>query len=244
MVYLPAFYVMDEKKAGILKDYVSQGGRLLAEGGAGQRDTNSWLHTTRPGGGLGELFGVIENFRVVDLDEKRSLTLPTGETVVSPYINAAFQVTTSKVVAEYTNGGIAITENAFGKGLAAMTGFSPGLAYLEEPNSGWIKWLKDLAHRWAGTTPLSSPEETGLYVRRLESHEGPIYFLFNTSDGIRRWNVPSAGVELIIGTKYAEAENLELAAGQTAIVMSNVQNKHELKSGKDHLKCLSTNTIL
>jgi beta-galactosidase len=243
MVYLPALFVVNEKRAEILKEYVSHGGRLIAEGGTGQRDANSWLHTTRPGAGLGELFGLIEVERVVDDLEKRTLTLPTGDSVNSPYINGVFQVTTAKVLAEYRSGGAAITENAFGKGMAVMTGFSPGLAYLNEPNPAWIRWITELAKQSGQDQPISAFYETGIYVRELESEEGTICFLFNQSDRTQRWKSQGAGVELITGMKYAKGDNIELIAGQTGIVMSCVKESAVTRDRKDGRTCLTTNTM-
>jgi beta-galactosidase GanA len=243
MVYLPALLIVNEKRAGILKDYVSHGGQLIAEGGTGQRDANSWLHTTRPGAGMAELFGLIEVERVVDDLEKRTLMLPTGEAVNSPYINAVFQVTTAKILAEYQSGGAAITENAFGKGMAMMTGFSPGLAYLNEPNPAWIKWIGQLARQNGLAQPVSAFSKTGIHVRMLESDEGTIYFLFNQSDRTQRWKSPGAGIELINGMKYAQGDNIELIAGQTCIVMSCVKDSGMARDRKDGKACLTTNTM-
>lgn len=239
VVYLPTLLVVNPKHAGILKEFVAHGGRLIAEGGTGQRDANTWLHTTRPGAGLAELFGLIEVERVVDRDEKRSLTLPTGQTVTSPYINASFQVTTARVLAEYHNGGAALTENAFGKGSAIMTGFSPGLAYLNAPNPAWIPWLAGLTAQTPRPQPTQG-DETDFHVRTLESKEATIYFLFNQGDRTQHWKAPRTGVELISGIQYAPGDQVPLFAGQTAIVMTDPHTSH---SRKERQTCLSTNTI-
>jgi beta-galactosidase len=236
MTYLPIFFAVDNKKAKIMKEYVANGGVLVAEGGTAMRDTNSWLHTTRPGAGLRELFGLVEVERVVDEHEKREVICLDGRKFVSRKMNTSFQLTTAKLLGWYDDGSPAIAENTYGRGKAVMTGFSPGLAYLDEPNLSWGEWIRDLVSQHIGFKPDTSFMETGIYVRELQSSKHKFVFLFNLSEQLQNWTVRHDAAEVTTGQKYNKDESLKIPAGRTAILFFETvdacERKHDKKSGK------------
>jgi len=228
MIYLPSMFIVSERQAKLLKDYVAQGGKLLAEGGTAQRDTNTWVHTTRPGVGLTELFGVMETERVVDKETIRGVNLPTGMDAVSGFMNASFELQGANTLASYDNGDPAIVENAFGKGKVMMTGFSPGLAFLLEPNQAWPEWIFHTTSAWAGLSINDTPEE--IYTRRLATEDKQISFIFNR--GSQGFSLPmtNSASELISGKKYARGENAIIPPGQTVILVEELSTEQVRKN--------------
>jgi beta-galactosidase len=241
MVYLPILFAVDDKKAKILKEYVANGGILVAEGGTGMRDVNTWLHTTRPGAGLRELFGLVEVERVVDEREKRDITCLNGRKFVSKGMNASFHLTTAKLLAWYEDGSPAMAENSYGKGTAMMTGFSPGIAYLNEPDLSWGRWISDLVCRHVDFEPGTSFMETGIYTRELQSSRHKFVFLFNPGEKLRNRTLEQNATDAITGQKYTAGTDIEIPAGQTVVLFFDFVGVKVPAQGKKSAKCQIAN---
>ncbi|NIA06702.1 MAG: hypothetical protein GWP14_03540 [Actinobacteria bacterium] len=229
LVYLPTFLVVDHIRAKIFKDYVSGGGKLIAEGGIAQRDTNTWLHTTRPGAGLTHLFGAVEVDRVVHQEEKRTLVLPGGGAVTSRFMNASFETGQANILAKYKDGGAAVIENSFGKGKAMMTGFSPGLAYLLEPQNEWPNWICHLLYKWGGLPDTARPGKGVVYVRELQSAHAGLTFVFNTDTTKKDWSAPHSGRDLISGRKYEEGAKIQIPPLTSVVLLTRPESHRNLK---------------
>jgi len=219
VAYFPTMFMVDKKQAEMLKNYVKQGGQLIAEGGMGQRDGNTWLHTSRPGAGLDELFGLTEVERVVCPDDQRQISLPTGKQVFSGYMNASFSLTTGKPLAIDSEGRIVMAENRLGDGRAIMTGFSAGLAYLLTSDLAWVDYFRWLITDWASVKLNLHEMQDGLYVRKLESVLGDIFFLFNVRDDNLDWIVHDRCIELVSNKRYDKNSIVTVAPGKVAVLL-------------------------
>jgi len=218
IIYLPMFFVVDEKQGLILTDYVRNGGTLIAEGGIAQRQPNTMLQTTRPGAGMVELFGAQEVYRIIEDGEDRHITFPDKTVLLSKKMNAAFDLKGGEAVAHYENGQIALVKNHYGKGTAIMTGFSPGAAYLLEQDEKWVILLRSLIEEFCNSTPVRSGSDAVFHTRILDTINGEILFVFNMTEKEQRWICPKDGYELISSKNVRSKENILVGPGEICII--------------------------
>jgi beta-galactosidase len=141
LVVVPADYVMDDKSAQALRDYVSNGGTVLMTAySAKVNEHGQWFETPLPGR-LSDVFGLKTNafYRVqtplaFDLDGK---SVESGERFYE-----VLEPSTASVLARFTNvtgAPPALTENKFGKGnaiylgtISSATSMGPVVKYVDK----------------------------------------------------------------------------------------------------------------
>lgn len=219
MVYLPYMVMLDESQVRQFSDYVENGGYLLAEGGVGMREANTWVSTARPCGKLKKVFGLREIDRVMDAGEVKTVNLPGLGCVESKFMNAIIRNDSAEVAANYTDGNAAVCENRFGKGIAVMTGFSAGLANMLQPDGLWRAWLLNTAAK-TGVTDAPAPNEK-LYIRKMQTDKQSIYFIFNHSDDKAAWQSPCKCRNIATEVLYQQNEDIEIPPKNVVVIENN-----------------------
>ena len=137
VLYDPFPYYKDEKTCAVVKDWVANGGTLIAESCFGGFSYDDGLHTIeQPGFGFAEVFGAKE-LRVTTADNftnaygsswaessgKGMLRLTmNGQDYAGFHFYQALQPTTGSVLATFEDGSAAIVANRFGKGCGIWIG--------------------------------------------------------------------------------------------------------------------------
>jgi beta-galactosidase len=171
VIYLPQQLNIGSELMQLLTKYVEQGGRLVADMPLGWFDEYSALLYSDKGSPFEKLFGTtINDFQYSGVNITHSLE---GLTLDGFVINQT--PSTAKVLANYSNGLPAITENALGKGKAVALGyqasmmcFKPGNEEAEQKLLHYV--LGELASPYAAKDAL---------VYRLASPTADHYFLLN-----------------------------------------------------------------
>lgn len=142
VVYTPAPYYQDKQTAGILMEFVRDGGTLISEALFGGICAETGLYSKiLPGYNFDEVFGCKQSLSATASafisaygadysakEENRSATPFTysdGKTARGYYFREEFTATTGTVTATYENGNAAAVVNNYGKGKAVITGTLP-----------------------------------------------------------------------------------------------------------------------
>ena len=159
VLYAPFPYLVQEKVAALLREWVGGGGVLIGECyfAGWNRETGSH-QTTIPGHGLHEVFQARQGI-VGPPDAAGEIDIvvtghvphaPAGTRVRGAIVRATLLPEGAKVLAAYPDGGVAVTEAHFGKGRAILIGSYVGLPFYRtghSSNSGFIAGLVDLHRR-------------------------------------------------------------------------------------------------
>jgi len=184
VVYAPYMQIIDKKRADIFKGFVKGGGKLVADSGFALRDSNTWLHPTRPGVGMNELFGVVEKERIRNSGAKWQVSTVSGTPACESFlIRTSFNLAGGTEFMRYNDGEVAAVCNRFGEGESWMLGISPGISYIasggREYSTGLLQYMLQ-ALSLAPEHP--TPAEDGICRRILNGAEGNIEFLFDIND--------------------------------------------------------------
>jgi len=213
ILFLPYPVMLAESAAAAVKEYVAQGGTVVAEARLAWNDERGFASPVIPGFGLDQVFGAREML-IRPEPEPRLIIQPStdlpginaGESIVA----AAFEedlvpLTGSRVLARFPGGGAAMVENTYGRGKTVLVGSFPGLAYQRKHDPSTRQLFLSLAEA-AGVTPeveVSGPGTSQLEVRRLvSSHEQFICVFTHSSDPAQ------ATVSLRLPWKVKEASDV------------------------------------
>lgn len=210
LLIVPYPVMMNKDHIGSLMDYVTSGGRLVAEARAGWNDERGFSSDIVPGGGLHKVFGCRE-IHVWPLQETSELIikesheampfLRIGDRLDTLFFEEGFELDDSgrsQVLAEFKNGDPAIVHSTYGKGEAIIVGSFIGSAFhhFQNPNNG--KFFTGLA-RWLGVSNpvdvISTEDDVLVEARILQGDSYTILFGFNRG-GKRtsaRFALPLAG---------------------------------------------------
>ncbi|MBI3651591.1 MAG: beta-galactosidase [Acidobacteria bacterium] len=216
LVYLPEMLIADERVAQILKEYVEQGGMLIAEEGLGLRDKRCWMSTRAPGAGLDELFGVLQIktsiLREPVAIEWNQLTLPVTAR------RASLQASGGDTEAQWAEGGAAVVTSTSGKGKTLLMGFHPGICYTETRDENYIKmargWLRE-----CDIQPLVEAEESDIVQWRAGHIQGErAIFLLNYEAHTVRVKIKLDGLGSKPRDLFANAQMESQADGLTVML--------------------------
>ena len=213
LVICPVLYAAGDGLIGALKDYVNQGGHLLATFKSFFADENLTIRQEAQPYGLTDCFGLTyDQFTQPQLVSLESSFCPLpGDCPVSDWMEL-LRPTTAEALAVYRHpvwgGRPAVTRNRFGAGEAVYLGCCFAADGLEG-------LLEALLPGWG----IALPEERfPLIVRRGVNQLGrAITYYLNYSGQARRCPC-SGGVELLSEAPLAPGDTLELPAWGTAIV--------------------------
>lgn len=183
LVVVPALYLMDERSANAIREYVKDGGTVLMTGySAKVTEHSQWFESTLPGR-LNDVFG-LRTAAFYRNDSGVNFTLDGKQVESKAQYYEILEPTTAKELGSITNSYLPehapiLTENSFGKGHAF---------YLAtESNATAIAPALEVVKRVAGVANgLDTPE--GVYARQVAGRT----FYVNTNYGETRVRIDGA----------------------------------------------------
>jgi beta-galactosidase len=188
LVYLAYPLMLPERAAAVFKQYVADGGALVAEARLGWNNERGFASDRIPGIGLWEVMGCRETD--VQTGEKGLASLSwsgegipgmkASDTLPGRWYEETLEPLSpdAKVVAQFTGGRPAAVLSRFGKGKTLMLGSFVSAAYQSMPSPAVERFYGGLLE-WAGVTRPVEANPRGLEVRTLESGAETLVFAFN-----------------------------------------------------------------
>ncbi|MGN6440415.1 MAG: beta-galactosidase [Arthrobacter sp.] len=227
LVVLPATYLLTDRAAQNVEDYVAGGGRLVVSYLSGIVDQDN---TIRLGGYPGALRNVLgawseEMHPLAGEGETVKLTTADGGTASADYWTEHLHTTTAEVVASYASGRLAgmpaVTRNTFGRGTATYLSARVDDAFLGELLSA--EWAA------AGIRPeLDVP--LGVQVCRRTGNGRSFLLVLNHNDAPASVNVGSGGTDGITGARVTGT--VELAANGVLVLQETSTDNETLTTGR------------
>jgi len=157
IIYLPFQIVMRKQIADLLKEYVRQGGWVVADARTATVNELDFAYHTSPGAGLDELFGAV---RPDWYGQKTYFKVRVKETnghkpfeFDGKYFKDELQLKDSvNVIGTFANNDPAIIEHHYGKGAAILSAVPLGASYFGNPDNPVNKFIINIAEE-AGVTP-------------------------------------------------------------------------------------------
>ncbi len=211
ILYLPFQIMVSPKTAGILKQYVANGGWLVADAKSVIMDEHDFGYDVNPGAGLDKVFGATrEDF--INYNGNFDIEMTNNEYVadVKNYKGAFYKdfLTVYKgaeVLASFKNDSSpALVANKYGKGLAVLSAVPLGGSYIQElgGNAGIITSLAKKAN--AGfDIKISANNEVVVKLHRVD--DGLLVYVINTGDKDFKGNI---SFENILSEKLNSAINI------------------------------------
>ncbi|MHA2247802.1 MAG: beta-galactosidase [Candidatus Hodarchaeales archaeon] len=191
LIFMPFSIMMTSEIASGVKEFVNQGGNLVAEVRPAWSDEKGQSADVIPGFGMHEVFGCKERWI---RERKKTKISIESETEISAtekmeISGTAYEETfeqlkdSAKVIAHFEDGSPAIVLNRFGKGKTILVGSLISRAYEKDRNEENGKFLKNL-FKWADVEPPIYIEGGGgkAEARILESSGHKLLFGFNHDD--------------------------------------------------------------
>jgi len=227
LVVLPATYLLTDRAAQNVEDYVAGGGRLVVSYLSGIVDQDN---TIRLGGYPGALRNVLgawseEMHPLAGEGEAVKLTTADGGTASADYWTEHLHTTTAEVVASYASGRLAgmpaVTRNTFGRGTATYLSARVDDAFLEELLS---------AERAAAVIRPELDVPLGVQVRRRTGNGRSFLLVLNHNDAPASVNVGSGGTDGITGARVTGT--VELAANGVLVLQEISTDNETLTTGR------------
>lgn len=186
LVILPYPLMLPENSAAHIKQYVQEGGALVAEARLGWNNERGFASERIPGMGLWEVMGCRET-DIQTGDKGRTMLRWSGSGIpgmkVGDQLPARWYEETlepmsaeAKVVAQFANGSPAAILSKYGKGKTLMLGSYVSAAYQTTPSAETARFYAGLLE-WAAVEPRV--EANDVEVRFLESGAETLLFAFN-----------------------------------------------------------------
>jgi beta-galactosidase len=215
LVILPYPPMLPQASAAAIREYVRQGGTLVAEARLGWNDERGYASDRVPGLGLSEVVGARElaietapNGRTAI--QWRSGDVPglkAGDRLPARWYKETLEPTSpqSRVVGRFADGTPAAIMSSYGQGRTLMLGSYVSAAYQSTPTPEVERFYTGLLS-WAGVTLPITVAGAPLEARYLESGADALLFLFNHGSeravadvALRRRAGRYAAVDLVSG---------------------------------------------
>ena len=187
LILLPMTENMTPEWAEAIRQYVEQGGTVIAESPFAFKDGDNFLHGRAPIFGLEEVFGAWTNDRE-GRESAPKMVFDNGGTADVFFYWHEWHLAGAQVLAKYETGTPAIVANRYGKGLAVMAGTEIFRQYFSEPQEATTALLERLATE-AGATPtarvlVNGDDSAGglVEVAKLDGTEGTVYIILNHNE--------------------------------------------------------------
>ena len=187
LILLPMTENMTPEWAEAIRQYVEQGGTVIAESPFAFKDGDNFLHGQAPIFGLEEVFGAWTNDRE-GRESAPKMVFDNGGTADVFFYWHEWHLAGAQVLAKYETGTPAIVANRYGKGLAVMAGTEIFRQYFSEPQEATTALLERLATE-AGATPTARVLVNGddspgslVEVAKLDGTEGTVYIILNHNE--------------------------------------------------------------
>ncbi|MFX1283541.1 MAG: beta-galactosidase [Promethearchaeota archaeon] len=186
LIFMPFSIMMTSEIAEGVKEFVHQGGKLVAEVRPGWSDEKGQSAKVIPGFGLHEVFGCKERWirerkkTKLLLESEQEISFSEKMNISGTVYEETFEklTDTAKILASFEDGSPAMIINSYGKGNALLVGSLISRAYEKDRNEENGKFLKNL-FKWAGIEPLIYIDESKVEGRILEGPGYKILFGFN-----------------------------------------------------------------
>lgn len=214
LVVLPYPLMLSEAAATPLKEYVRNGGALVAEARLGWNNERGLASERIPGLGLAEVMGCREI--AVQTGEKGRTNIrwtsdavpgvKPGDILPARWYEETLEPLTgeAKVAGEFSQGRAAAILSKFGRGRTLMLGSYVSAAYQSTPSPEVERFFNGLL-QWAGVELAAAPVPSGVEVRVLESGQDMLLFVFNHGQ---------QQSDARIGVRTALSKAIDLVAGQ------------------------------
>ena len=223
IIYLPFQIVMRKETADLLKEYVREGGCVVADARTATINELDFAYHTSPGAGLDELFGAVrtdwygeKTYFKVNIKEKDKLPLEFD----GKYFRDQLQLKDSvNVIGTFEDNSPAVIEHKFGKGKAVLSAVPLGASYYGRPDNPVNKFIISLAQE-AGVIPdaqfISNIDDTSLDLKVHELDGKKILYVINTD------SQPKSGTVQINIENTKEKSYLKIKSVKEIISESNV----------------------
>ncbi|NLE30494.1 MAG: cellulase family glycosylhydrolase [Phycisphaerae bacterium] len=179
LLYLPFPLMLEETTASALVEYVRNGGTLISEACPAQFGDGGFTQVISPGYGLHDVFGVQAAEGPESLDDEVPAIRWNEQDVDCIVHRQRLTATGATILAEYCDGGPAITCHTFGRGRAVLIGTYPGIA-AEWGSGESARLLVELAG-YVGILPRIEVSSPDVQVRLHRHSSGVIAYVVNTT---------------------------------------------------------------
>ena len=169
MVYLPFPLMIEPVSAGMLAEYVKNGGLMVSEACPAQFGEGGYVQVPTPGCGLAEVFGAHAESGPETVQGDFPRIRWNGREFGCAVHRQILTLDAAEALAEYSDGGPAVTVNNYGSGRAVLIGTYPGIS----SEWGWMEvgpMLAELAD-YLGVNPRAYTGDPDVIVR-LQRYEG------------------------------------------------------------------------
>ena len=212
LVIFPYPVMVPEASAKPLREYVADGGTLVAEARLAWNNERGYASDRIPGLGLWEVMGARETAVQTAAAGRTELRwtsddmpgVPPGSRLRARWYEETLEPVGphARVVARFENGAAAAVQGAYGRGKTLMLGSYISAAYQTAPTPDVERFYAGLLE-WAGVTSPVTISGAPLEARHLETGDDALLFIFN--HGVSR---ATAGVSLRRGAGDYGAANL------------------------------------
>ena len=205
LVFLPYPPMLPERLGDVLREYVGQGGALVAEARAGWNNERGRASPIVPGLGLHELLGCRESAIQTGAGGRTTLrwsdgSIPgvtAGDVLPARWYEETLEPLSpgARVVAQFAGpegkdpeGGAAAVLAEFGRGKVLTLGSYVSAAYQSRPDEAVQRFYSALLD-WAGVERPVDVDAHGIEVRTLERGSERVVFVFNHGPARREVSV-------------------------------------------------------
>jgi beta-galactosidase len=191
LVLLPYPLMIPEASAAQLKEYVRNGGNLVAEARLGWNNERGVASPTIPGMGLYEVMGCRETAVQTGKEGRTTLRwtgndlndFAAGEVLPARWYEETLEPLgpQAHAVAAFPSGAAAAIASTYGKGKTLMLGSYVGAAYETRRSAAGARFYAALL-KWAGVKNPIAVAGGNAEVRYLESGKNTLVFAFNHGD--------------------------------------------------------------
>lgn len=177
VLYFPYHAMLKPKTVEYLKEFLENGGIVIADEGFGMRTQNTWMQP----------YDIdCKPLMTARLKERRLLRGESfeynGETIaIAPY-KSEYNVENATVEMRFADGAPAMQSVQVGKGKLYLCGFSIGYIYNETQGKGLVDFMTTVLKAAGIQKYAFADSKQGIYEKRLENGDKEIVFLFNNGE--------------------------------------------------------------
>ena len=181
VLYFPYYTILSPSIVEPLREFIANGGHVIADEGFGLRQPNTWMQP----------YDIpIKPIATVRLLERRktqgeTLIFQGEQAEVFPY-KAEYRVDGAETLASLSDGTPALQKILYGKGAFYLGGISIGFSYQKKRSTLWETLVDSLLSTIGVTKYDYADHANGLHEKRLLCENKEIIFLFNTSEREKR----------------------------------------------------------
>ncbi|KAB2837495.1 MAG: hypothetical protein F9K45_12695, partial [Melioribacteraceae bacterium] len=214
---IPFPYLINEKIAEAVKNFVNKGGLLISESyTAGWNIEHGHHEKIVPGYGLDKVFNVKQG--TVDPSDKEegseiilSEDLPLlkrGEKINGKFVKERFFLNGAKTIAEFNDGTTAAAVSEFGKGKAVIIGSYIGISVSRENSIANAKFIAALVEKFGKVSKPKIENNKRIRVDLLKDKYGGVMLILQNKENI------SLDVEIEFNTKIKKELTEQFGKGK------------------------------